>query len=173
MHDTPSVASALRGLRAQGIHLAIDDFGTGYSSLSHLKRFPVDVLKIDQTFIHGLGRDPDDSAIVTAVIHLAHALGPPAPPKASKPATNSPNSAPWAANTPKATSSPTPNPPPPSPTNPPNTFTAGRTSPRKPRDGVAYGAAQQGPVLGDAHYEQSSNQRCATAYTALRSADRG
>ena len=75
MHDTPSVASALRALQAQGIHLAIDDFGTGYSSLSHLKRFPIDALKIDQTFIHGLGRDPDDSAIVTAVIHLAHALG--------------------------------------------------------------------------------------------------
>jgi len=75
MHDTPSVASALRALRSQGIHLAIDDFGTGYSSLSHLKRFPIDALKIDQTVIHGLGHDPEDSAIVTAVISLAHALG--------------------------------------------------------------------------------------------------
>ncbi|HEV3477641.1 MAG TPA: EAL domain-containing protein, partial [Rubrobacteraceae bacterium] len=63
---------ALRGL---GVKLAIDDFGTGYSSLSYLKRFPVDVIKIDRSIVEGLGRDRGDSAIVSATITLAHALG--------------------------------------------------------------------------------------------------
>jgi diguanylate cyclase (GGDEF)-like protein/PAS domain S-box-containing protein len=75
MHDTESAGSALRALRTQGIHLAVDDFGTGYSSLSHLKRFPIEALKIDQSFIRGLADNAEDAAIVTAVISLAHALG--------------------------------------------------------------------------------------------------
>jgi diguanylate cyclase (GGDEF)-like protein/PAS domain S-box-containing protein len=75
MHDTESAASALRVLRNQGIHLAVDDFGTGYSSLSHLKGFPVEALKIDQSFVSGLGDNPEDTAIVSAVVSLAHALG--------------------------------------------------------------------------------------------------
>jgi diguanylate cyclase (GGDEF)-like protein/PAS domain S-box-containing protein len=75
MHDIESAASALRVLRSQGIHLVVDDFGTGYSSLSHLKGFPIEALKIDQGFIRGLGRDAEDTAIVTAVVSLAHALG--------------------------------------------------------------------------------------------------
>jgi diguanylate cyclase (GGDEF)-like protein/PAS domain S-box-containing protein len=75
MHDTESASSALRALRTQGIHLAVDDFGTGYSSLSHLKRFPIEALKIDQSFIRGLADNAEDAAIVTAVISLAHALG--------------------------------------------------------------------------------------------------
>jgi diguanylate cyclase (GGDEF)-like protein/PAS domain S-box-containing protein len=75
MHDTESMSSALRALRTQGIHLAVDDFGTGYSSLSHLKRFPIEALKIDQSFVQGLAHDGEDAAIVTAVISLAHALG--------------------------------------------------------------------------------------------------
>ena len=65
----------MRRLKSLGVHVAIDDFGTGYSSLSYLKRFPVDSLKIDKAFIAGLGRDPEDTSIVQAVISLAHALG--------------------------------------------------------------------------------------------------
>jgi EAL domain-containing protein (putative c-di-GMP-specific phosphodiesterase class I) len=75
MHDTESASSALRALQTQGIHLAVDDFGTGYSSLSHLKRFPIEALKIDQSIIRGLADNAEDAAIVTAVISLAHALG--------------------------------------------------------------------------------------------------
>jgi EAL domain-containing protein (putative c-di-GMP-specific phosphodiesterase class I) len=56
------------------VRLAIDDFGTGYSSLSYLKRFPVDTLKIDRTFISGVGADAENQAIVQAVLSLGHAL---------------------------------------------------------------------------------------------------
>ena len=77
MHDAESAVSALRALRAQGVHLAVDDFGTGYSSLLYLKRFPVEALKVDRTFVDGLGREPEDSAIVGAVVSLAHSLEPP------------------------------------------------------------------------------------------------
>jgi diguanylate cyclase (GGDEF)-like protein/PAS domain S-box-containing protein len=75
MQDSESATSALRALRALDVHLAVDDFGTGYSSLSHLKRFPIEALKIDQHFVGGLARDPEDTAIVTAVVSLANALG--------------------------------------------------------------------------------------------------
>ncbi len=74
MRDTASTTSTLHNLRRLGVHLSIDDFGTGYSSLSYLKRFPVEALKIDQSFTDGLGTDRDDTAIVTAVIGLAQAL---------------------------------------------------------------------------------------------------
>src|SRR5262249_31287501 len=65
----------LRRLKQLGVRLAIDDFGTGYSSLAHLRGFPIDVLKIDRTFVAGLGRTPQDASIAAAIISLAHALG--------------------------------------------------------------------------------------------------
>ena len=61
-------------LREWGIRIAIDDFGTGYSSLSYLSRFPVDVVKIDQSFIQGLGQETEARSVVQAIILLAHAL---------------------------------------------------------------------------------------------------
>jgi len=75
MQHADSAIRALEALRAQGVHLAVDDFGTGYSSLGHLKRFPVELLKVDQTFVDGLGREPEDTSIVGAVVSLAHSLG--------------------------------------------------------------------------------------------------
>ena len=74
MQDTASTVDALHALRSQGVHLSIDDFGTGYSSLSYLKRFPVEALKIDRSFIDGLGSESEDTSIVEAIIRLAHAL---------------------------------------------------------------------------------------------------
>ncbi|HEU5150822.1 MAG TPA: EAL domain-containing protein [Iamia sp.] len=66
---------ALGKMQDLGVHVAVDDFGTGWSSLRYLRQFPVDVLKIDKSFVAGLGRDTEDEAIVAAVIDLAHALG--------------------------------------------------------------------------------------------------
>ncbi len=74
MGETETTLEILRDLRDLGVHLMVDDFGTGYSSLSYLKRFPVDALKIDRSFVDGLGVDPDDEAIVTAIVGLAQAL---------------------------------------------------------------------------------------------------
>src|SRR6185369_12160581 len=65
----------LRTLSDAGIRIALDDFGTGYASLSHLKQFPIDVIKIDQCFVRDLEEDPDDAAIIRAVLNLGYSLG--------------------------------------------------------------------------------------------------
>ncbi len=75
VHDPAAVSAILTGLEKLGVRTSIDDFGTGYSSLSYLKRFSIDVLKIDQVFVRDIVTDPDDAAIVQAIITMAHALG--------------------------------------------------------------------------------------------------
>ena len=74
MHNAPEARVMLEELHQMGVGLSIDDFGTGYSSLNYLKRFPIDKLKIDQSFIRDLSVDSDDAAIVQAIIALAHGL---------------------------------------------------------------------------------------------------
>jgi diguanylate cyclase (GGDEF)-like protein len=75
LEASTSALDALRHVRHIGARMVIDDFGTGYSSLGYLKRMKVSGVKIDRSFIQGLGRDPEDSAIVAAIVSLAHGLG--------------------------------------------------------------------------------------------------
>lgn len=74
IHDPDTALGILIDLKVLGVKLALDDFGTGYSSLEHLRRFPVDEIKIDRSFIAGIERDAKDSAIVSGCVQLAHAL---------------------------------------------------------------------------------------------------
>jgi diguanylate cyclase (GGDEF)-like protein/PAS domain S-box-containing protein len=74
MKDPEEAIEKLHELKLMGIKVAIDDFGTGYSSLNYLKRFPIDTLKIDKTFVSDVCKDPHDTAIVRAIINLGHAL---------------------------------------------------------------------------------------------------
>ncbi len=75
MDDAEFSIGKLQDLKDLGVSLAIDDYGMGYSCLYYLKRMPVDYLKIDRSFIAGLGEDPGDEAIVSGTIGLAYALG--------------------------------------------------------------------------------------------------
>ncbi len=74
MQDAEMAITTLRELKSLGLNISVDDFGTGFSSLAYLKRFPLDELKIDKSFVDGLGRDPEATAIVAAVMGMAHAL---------------------------------------------------------------------------------------------------
>jgi EAL domain-containing protein (putative c-di-GMP-specific phosphodiesterase class I) len=74
MRDVEQAIKTLQRMKRMGLQIAIDDFGTGYSSLSYLRRFPLDSLKIDRTFIDEVGIDPDDTAITLAIISMAKSL---------------------------------------------------------------------------------------------------
>ncbi|MDY0011648.1 MAG: GGDEF domain-containing response regulator [Rhodocyclaceae bacterium] len=74
MRDVGATAAMLRALKDMGVRIAVDDFGTGYSSLSYLKRFPIDIIKIDKSFVRDLCEDDEDAAIVRAIIALAHSM---------------------------------------------------------------------------------------------------
>ena len=74
MSNAPRTIEVLSRLKAMDVMISIDDFGTGFSSLSYLKRLPIDVLKIDQSFVHDVTTDPDDAAVVMAIVTLAHNL---------------------------------------------------------------------------------------------------
>ena len=75
MHDPVQATNVMRALRDEGIRITIDDFGTGYSSLAYLTRFPVAALKIDRSFVAGIGRETSDPAIVRTIIEMARTLG--------------------------------------------------------------------------------------------------
>jgi EAL domain-containing protein (putative c-di-GMP-specific phosphodiesterase class I) len=75
MHDPERTTTLLNELKTMGVSISIDDFGTGYSSLGYLKRFPIDSVKIDRSFIKDLPRDGKDAAITRAIIVMAHGLG--------------------------------------------------------------------------------------------------
>ncbi len=74
MQHAEATDAVLQALKAMGVRLALDDFGTGYSSLSYLKRFPIDALKIDRSFVREITSNPDDATIVSAVIHMGRSL---------------------------------------------------------------------------------------------------
>lgn len=75
MQDVEDTIETLRKLKSLGVHLSVDDFGTGYSSLNYLRRFPIDVLKIDRSFVADISSETDGSSVVSAIIALAHSMG--------------------------------------------------------------------------------------------------
>jgi len=74
MEPGDSTVAVLRALKDLGVQLSVDDFGTGYSSLSYLRKFPIDSLKLDQSFVHEIANDEDGAPIVTAVISMGKSL---------------------------------------------------------------------------------------------------
>ena len=135
MSDTASTQSTLDALHALGVSVAIDDFGTGYSSLSYLKKFAIDVVKLDRTFIEGLVTDPVDAEIASAVIRLSARSASAPSPRASRPTASGRCWSSSAARSSRATSrrgrcSPTTSPPSGTPTSSPrSSATRSRTSP--------------------------------------------
>lgn len=75
MHNVARALEVMIALKSRRIHIAIDDFGTGYSSLGYLKRFPIDSVKIDRSFVRDVPQDREDCALAQAAIAMAHALG--------------------------------------------------------------------------------------------------
>ncbi|MGH2736384.1 MAG: EAL domain-containing protein, partial [Actinomycetota bacterium] len=75
MQDTSATHDMLQELKSLGVRIAIDDFGIGYSSLSYLRRFPIDILKIDRTFVDAIGDSPEDSTLARAIVTLGSSLG--------------------------------------------------------------------------------------------------
>ena len=75
LEESDAVLAALSAFRSLGVSIAIDDFGTGYSSLSYLARFPIDTLKIDKSFVHGITTDERRTELVKAIISIGHCLG--------------------------------------------------------------------------------------------------
>ena len=75
MRDTETMVERMRALKALGVRLAVDDFGTGYSSLSYLRRFPVDILKIDKSFVDAVGSGSTEPALARAIVALGESLG--------------------------------------------------------------------------------------------------
>jgi EAL domain-containing protein (putative c-di-GMP-specific phosphodiesterase class I) len=75
MHDPEGVITTLNALKAMGVRIALDDFGTGYSSLAYLRRFPIDEIKIDQSFVRDFDPVSDDAPLVRAIIGIARSLG--------------------------------------------------------------------------------------------------
>src|SRR5690606_20925886 len=73
--DAEKMIQMLHAIKRLRVQIAVDDFGTGYSSLSYLKRFPVDRLKVDRSFVKDLATNPDDATIVSTIIALGHTLG--------------------------------------------------------------------------------------------------
>jgi EAL domain-containing protein (putative c-di-GMP-specific phosphodiesterase class I) len=74
MQNTKSTGNVLGAIKGMGVQLALDDFGTGYSSLSYMRRFPIDILKVDKSFVRDLTTDADDASIVSAVINMGKSL---------------------------------------------------------------------------------------------------